>query len=195
MENPDKNIYLLAGDVSGNPDAISAFYDRDHITFLASGMGEVADENYLLIHVFKGDSTDFELAPLNAELSLPGIEYYSVPHIPASISGPGFVFQGSRSIEYLVPEVFNAESYLWGVPLRASGSSAATFIPVQADYTSIEAPEGRNPAPLIKVLENGSMLVVECSEVKGEHQYPAFHRENCDQVKSGQGSVYQLLDP
>ncbi len=202
MENPDKYFYLLAGDVGGNPDAISAFYDRwDHITFLASGMGEVADENYLMVHVFEGDSTDFELVPLNAELSLPAIEFYSVPQVPASILGPDFVFQGSRSVEYLASRVFNADSYGWILPPGASGSSAtdridvdfdenftsgelsvrasrdgfgssaATSIPVQADYTSIEASEGEKPAPLIKVRNNGSFLVVECTEVRGELVY------------------------
>ena len=34
MENPDKYFYLLAGDVGGNPDAISAFYDRIELMWI-----------------------------------------------------------------------------------------------------------------------------------------------------------------
>ena len=134
LERPQKDFYLIAGDVGGNPDAISAFYDRwDHITLLASGMGEVDDENFLLVHVIKGDSTEFELAPLNADLNLPGTEYYSVPGAPDDIAGPGFVFQGSNSVEYSVPEVFNADSYQWYLPPGVTGSSSRDQIELEFD--------------------------------------------------------------
>ena len=75
--NPDKNFYLIAGDVGGNPDAIAAFYDTwDNVTFLASGMGEVTDENFLLIRVHHKDSIEIGLIPLDCDISLPDIEFY-----------------------------------------------------------------------------------------------------------------------
>ena len=199
MNKPDKRFFLIAGDVGGNPDAISVFYDRwDHITFLASGMGEVADENYLLVHVYDNDSTDFEIIPLNAELSLPGIEYYSVPPVPGPISGPDFVFQGSKALVYSVPVVFNAEAYQWVLPIGATGSSstdrievdfderfkngelsvralrdgfggsAATSMLVQADYTSLESFKAENSPPPFKVHEGIDKISIECFELNGD---------------------------
>ncbi len=134
LERPDKKFFLIAGDVGGNPDAISAFYDRwDHITLLASGMGEVADENYLLACVHPQDTLGFELVALDDALELPDIENYSLPPAPGSISGPGSVFQGSATNEYAVDEVFNAESYHWVLPPGASGSSSTNLIEVDFD--------------------------------------------------------------
>ena len=199
MNKPGMRFFLVAGDVGGNPDAISAFYDQwDHITFLASGMGEVADENYLLVHVYENDSLDLELVPLNRGLSLPDIEFYSVPPTPGPISGPDIVFQGSSSIVYSVPEVFNADSYLWDLPAGASGSSSsnllfvdfddnfgigelsvrasrdgfgesvASSLLIQADYTSRESLEKVNPPPLIRIHESKGMLFIKCSDAAGE---------------------------
>lgn len=134
MQNTNKSFYLIAGDLGGNPDAISAFYDKwEHITFLASGMGEVEDENYLLIHVYEYDSVGFELVPLNAEMDLHDISYYSIPPAPGLISGPASVFQGSSSVEYYIPEVFNADSYTWGLPSGALGSSDQEHILLDFD--------------------------------------------------------------
>jgi hypothetical protein len=47
-----KNLkfFIIAGDVGGNPDAIPAYYEKiDNIELIASGMGEIKDENLLLI--------------------------------------------------------------------------------------------------------------------------------------------------
>jgi hypothetical protein len=156
VENPEKEFFLITGDVGGRPDAIAAFYDRwDHITFLSSGMGEVADENYLLVHVNSKDSVEFELVPLNSDTSLSDIEYFSVPPAPGEISGPVTVTRGSGDVEYAVPEVFNASSYEWELPEGASGSSTSTHIMVdfEVDFTgdtlSVQAARegfGKGPA-------------------------------------------------
>lgn len=199
MNKPEIRFFLVAGDVGGNPDAISAFYDQwGHITFLASGMGEVADENYMLVHVSDNESVDIELVPLNADLNLPGIEFHSVPATPGPISGPSFVFQSSTSMEYFVPEVFNADSYLWELPPGASGnslkdrieldfdenfengelsvralrdgfgSSNTSSLLIQADYTSLGSIKLENHPPLIRVHESRGMLLIKRSEKKDE---------------------------
>lgn len=134
LEKTDKNFFVVAGDVGGNPDAIAAFYDIwDNVTFLASGMGEVADENYLLVQVFNKDSITFRLVPLNSDLSLPDIEFYSVPPAPEAIIGPELVPQGGKAVEFSVPEVFNADSYLWELPEGAAGISTSNSIAVDFD--------------------------------------------------------------
>ncbi|MCK4747252.1 MAG: metallophosphoesterase, partial [Bacteroidales bacterium] len=134
MENPGKNFFLFTGDVGGNPDAIAAFYDTwDHITFLSSGMGEVEDENYLLAHIYTRDSVEFELVPLNSNLTLPGIEFYSVPPAPEEITGPLVVPPGGSAVDYSVPEVFNANSYEWELPAGASGTSTSARITLDFD--------------------------------------------------------------
>jgi len=136
LAKPEINFYINAGDVGGNPDAIAAFYDEwDHVTFLSSGMGEVADENYLLVHVNTKDSIEFELVPLNNSLSLDDIEYYSVPSSIENITGPATVLQGSVDIEYSVPEVFNADSYIWELPEGTSGLSSLNSILLDFDWS------------------------------------------------------------
>lgn len=197
--HPEYNFILMAGDVGGNPDAISAFYDRwDHITLLASGMGEVADENYLQVHVIGKDSLDFELLPLNKSLTLSGIEYYSVPPRPDSISGPGFVFQGSSSIDYSIPGVFNADSYVWTLPSGVSGASsteqimldfnmdfeygelfvkasrdgfgsgAPISLDIRADYTSFDVLNAPLAPLQIKVHQDNRLLYIHCKGLNGE---------------------------
>ncbi len=137
IAKPDINFYVIAGDVGGNADAIAAFHDTwDNTTLLASGMGEVADENYLLVRVHENDSVEFELQPLNTELSLPGIEYFSVPTAVDTLLGPELIASGAPPVEYSVPAVFNAESYLWELPEWATGTSDSSSISVNfaADF-------------------------------------------------------------
>ena len=75
---PNRQFYLLAGDVGGTPVSISAFYDKkQNVTFLASGMGETKEENFMRILV-KQKSTEIELIPLNNEISLDHITNYGV---------------------------------------------------------------------------------------------------------------------
>jgi hypothetical protein len=130
----DKTFFVIGGDVGGNPDAVAAFYDTwENVTLLASGMGEVADENYLLVHVYTADSIGTELIPLNSAISLPDITYYSVPPAPGAIMGPELVAPGSNTISYSVPEVFNADSYVWELPEGATGIS--TYNSIAIDFT------------------------------------------------------------
>jgi hypothetical protein len=144
-----RQYYVIAGDMGGNPDAMAAFYDRwDNVTLLASGMGEVPDENYLLVRVHGDMHVEFELVPLNGAPDLPGIEYYSVPPSPGPVEGPDEVEPGSTGVEYGVPEVFNATSYLWELPAGLSGSGASNRIYVDVDPSftegTISVRAGRN---------------------------------------------------
>jgi predicted MPP superfamily phosphohydrolase len=134
VQHSDKQFYVCAGDVGGNTDAVAAFYDQwDNVTLLASGMGEVPDENYLLVRVHNPDSVAFELVALDPGLTLPGIEYYSVPAVPDSIEGPGEVVPGSTGVAYSVPAVFNATSYVWEMPAGLTGTGALNILMADVD--------------------------------------------------------------
>lgn len=131
---PGLQFCLVAGDLGANTDAVAAFYDRwDHITLIASGMGEVSDENYLLVKMPVAEPPTFELVPLNEGITLPAIGYFSVPGVPGAIAGPTEVEGGSTGIEYSVAEVFNATSYLWELPEGLSGSSTTNHLLADAD--------------------------------------------------------------
>jgi hypothetical protein len=126
-----KNIFVISGDVAGNPDAIPAFYDKwNHITLLSSGMGEVEDENYLLAKVFDDGNVEFELIALNTDDDIKDIEWYSVPETPQAIEGETSNLQKNTPYEYSVAEVYNADSYLWQMPENASGSSTGSSIEI-----------------------------------------------------------------
>ena len=199
LGKPGKNFFLIAGDVGGNADAIAAIYDVwDNITLLASGMGEVVDENYLLIRVYSDDSVSFELIPLNIDLSLPDIKFYSVPHAPEAITGPDIVPQGGSAIEYSVPEVFNATSYIWELPEGAAGTSTSNSIAVdfetdfaggnisvkasregfgawqasekmiEADIAPIELPENNFGALNIRFIEANNLLIIGINNFVGD---------------------------
>jgi 3',5'-cyclic AMP phosphodiesterase CpdA len=131
LEHPAKNFYVISGDVGGNPDAIAAFYDTwDNVTLLSSGMGEVPDENYLLVRLTAEDSVTFELVSLDPGYEMPDLVFHSVPPAPGAIQGPTMVVPGSQAIEYSVPEVFNADSYRWELPEEVQGSSSSPAISV-----------------------------------------------------------------
>jgi len=133
LDHPDKKFYLFGGDVGGNTDAVAAFYDQwDNVTLLASGMGEVPDENYMLVKV-KEDSVSFSLVPLNTSLTLPDIMYFSVPPAPDTIIGPDEVYRGSSGIEYSVPEIPFATAYYWNLPDGLSGINDMNNITVDVD--------------------------------------------------------------
>ncbi len=196
---PDKNFYIIAGDVGGNSDAIAAFYDTwDHITLLASGMGEVVDENYLLIQVHSKDSIEPGLMPLNSDLSLPDIEYYSVPPATEPIMGPELVSRGGTAFEYSVPQVFNASSYIWKMPEGATGSSIsyrieadftfeftegnisvqasrtgfgsgpATSLMLKANNTAVELIEGNAPSLQIDLIEDYNYFTIKINRIDRE---------------------------
>lgn len=177
MDNSDKRFFLIAGDVGGNSDAIAAFYDRwDHITFLASGMGEVADENYLLVHIYGNDSTGIELVALNSEVILHEIEFYSVPPAPSAIVGPTLVSPRARGVEYGVSEIVNASSYLWEVPQGVTGYSTINRIALDFDdgfkdgRLSVQAEKegfGKGPLTSMSIFANATSSAAESADLTG----------------------------
>ena len=172
LAKSEKNFYVITGDVGGNPDAIAAFYDKwDNIVLISSGMGEVFDENYLLVHVFSKDSVEFELVPLNSTLNLDEIEYYSVPPATGNITGPLTVQKGSMGIEYSVPWVFNADSYLWELPKGATGSSTMNSIEIDfnldftGDSLSVRAArDGYGTGPSSSMMIESDISPIESNE-------------------------------
>jgi len=125
---PDKNYYLFAGDVGGNPDAVAASYDRwDNMTLITSGMGEVPDENYLRVDIAP-DTVSFTLVPLNSELEMHPISWYNIPLKPQQIEGPAVVETPASAVRYHVSPVFNATAYVWSFPNEATGSSDSASI-------------------------------------------------------------------
>jgi predicted phosphodiesterase len=52
LRKVDKPIYIFTGDVGATPEQTSFFYDHyDNITLVASGMGNMIQDNYLLVDV------------------------------------------------------------------------------------------------------------------------------------------------
>jgi len=81
QEHDRKKVFVFSGDLGARPDSIPAFYDTwDHITLIASGMGEVNEENYLLIRVLHS-SLDFRLIALNPKKELKRLEDYTVDRL------------------------------------------------------------------------------------------------------------------
>ena len=124
----DKEFYLFAGDVGGNQDAIAAFYDKwDNVTLLASGMGEVEDENYLQVNV-KQDTVEFVLIPLNEFVKMKTISWYNVPEKPIAVIGPVKIPAQQKNVRYFTEPVFNATYYSWTLDEGISGNSDSSFI-------------------------------------------------------------------
>lgn len=124
----DRDFYLFAGDVGGNPDAIAASYDQwDNMTLLTSGMGEVPDENYLRVDIAP-DTVSFTLRALSSEVVMHGIEWYNIPLKPQQMEGPDVVNVPVSGIRYSVTPVFNATAYVWGLPIEATGASDSASI-------------------------------------------------------------------
>jgi hypothetical protein len=81
---PKKRFIVVSGDVGGNPDSIPAFYEQHrNVTLLASGMGEIQDENYLEVTMMEGDPS-FRLVPLARDHTLLEIEDYVVEKLVAA---------------------------------------------------------------------------------------------------------------
>lgn len=75
---PGKRFFVIAGDVAGNPDAIPAFYERlGNVTLIASGMGEIEDENLLLV-TWRFEEPEFNLVALAEGVALDRLESYGV---------------------------------------------------------------------------------------------------------------------
>jgi len=123
-----KDFYLFTGDVGGNPDAISAFYDRwENVTLLSSGMGEVRDENYIKVEVLP-DTVMLSLIPLNEGVVMNPIVWYNIPEKPAQIQGPVIVSTSESAMRYDVYPLNNATSYSWKLSDGISGSSDSSAI-------------------------------------------------------------------
>ncbi len=127
---PEKNFYLIAGDVGGNPDAIAASYDRwENVTLISSGMGEVRDENYLKVDILP-DTVTFKLIPLNQGVVMNPLPWYNIPEKPDQISGPSIVSSSGSPTKYEVSPLGNATAYLWTLSNGISGSSDSAKINV-----------------------------------------------------------------
>lgn len=75
---PQKNFYLFAGDLGAALHSAPAFYDKvDNLTLIASGMGEIRDENYLLVTV-RNAKPFFRLIGLNRNNKLSSLKKYQV---------------------------------------------------------------------------------------------------------------------
>jgi len=174
MEVPEKEIFLITGDVGGRPDAIAAFYDSwDHITFISSGMGEVTDENYLLVRVSNSDLVELQLVPLNQDEDLPDLEFFSIPPAPGAITGPVAVTSGGGVDAYSVSEVFNADSYVWEIPEGATGSSVTNIIEIAFDIVfeagslSVQAARdgfGAGPSASLEIKADATSIVTSEAE-------------------------------
>jgi len=133
-QQSNKNIFVIAGDVAGNTDAVPAFYDQwDHITLIASGMGEVEDENYLKIKIYENSNVELCLIPLNKTVAIKELSFYAVPEKPIGILGDIQVLPSLNSYEYSVDNVNNAETYSWELPEYALGYSTSNVISVDFD--------------------------------------------------------------
>jgi hypothetical protein len=134
----DKKFFLFAGDVGGNPDAISASYDTwENVTLISSGMGEVKDENYLKVSV-SPDTVVFQLIPLNDNFEMNPITWYNIPEPPDSIIGPSVVLPAQTQVEYQVTSVSNATNYKWMLSNGITGNSdsAKIFLNFYKDFYS-----------------------------------------------------------
>jgi len=92
------------------------------MTLLSSGMGEVADENFMRVDITP-DTVSFSLIALNSDVEMKPVTWYSIPAAPGKITGPEKVNPPESLVKYEVSTVFNATSYQWTVSSGISGSS------------------------------------------------------------------------
>lgn len=85
----DINFYIIAGDVGGNVDAIPAYYEKiDNIELLASGMGEILDENFLHINIYN-EKISKKLYLLDNLKEVP-LEKYNIEFLNKYVASPNF---------------------------------------------------------------------------------------------------------
>lgn len=127
---PKKMFYIITGDVGGNADAIATFYDKwGNVVLLASGAGEVENENILKVSSVNKDSFMFSFLPLNNEINMEEVKYYSIPELHDTISGSSVV-QGGESFTYSVMDVFNTNEFRWSLSDGLNGESTSNEIEV-----------------------------------------------------------------
>ncbi|MBN2807378.1 MAG: metallophosphoesterase [Prolixibacteraceae bacterium] len=123
LQQTGKNVFVFAGDVAGNEDAISLFYEqRGRVRLIASGMGEVFDENFLKV-IVSADSISIVPVPLDTQVEMYPIQTYALPEAPDTIMGPDYVEPGSYGIEYLVPEHAFTAMVHWSFNGNLSGTN------------------------------------------------------------------------
>ena len=104
-----KNIYVIAGDTGGRPDSIPAFYEKlDNINLISSGMGEIKDENYILVNVENGN-VSFKLIPLNEKNNLRDLEFYNLKNIE-ELNNRNYILQAKTVISSALKD----NSYWYG---------------------------------------------------------------------------------
>jgi 3',5'-cyclic AMP phosphodiesterase CpdA len=83
---PGPEFYVLAGDVGGRPGAMPAFFDRvGNVTLVASGMGEVEDENFLRVQV--GGKVTMTVVPLQEGKPVRPVEWFNPYNLRYRLAG------------------------------------------------------------------------------------------------------------
>ncbi len=181
---PEMEFYLFAGDVGGNPDAIAAFYDKwENVSLIASGMGEVEDENYLLVNV-TADTIEFDLIPLREKVEMKSIHYYNVPEKPKQIFGPSKIKANELSITYNVEPVFNATDYHWILSNGMKGVGDSDLINVyfeenfqSGELSVLAVNDGFGESePAVLLIQRDTLT--SANTVKSHSRYFIFQSEN-----------------
>lgn len=135
---------------------------------------------------------------LDSDLKLPAVEFFSIPSAPSHITGPALVTPGEGSVEYAVPEVSNADFYLWHLPAETDGSSSThrieldfrdnfnegslsvqaekegygkspkTSMTIAADASAVNLEAATSGDIQIDVAEGNGQLHIGLSQIKGE---------------------------
>ncbi|HOZ30411.1 MAG TPA: T9SS type A sorting domain-containing protein [Bacteroidales bacterium] len=68
FNNLDNNVIMCAGDLGAASYASSLMYDQyDNITYIATGMGKLTDDNFIVINVDQNKDISYDLICLNEE--------------------------------------------------------------------------------------------------------------------------------
>lgn len=79
--SPSKKVYIIAGDTGWSPQSIPLYFEnRNNMTLVATGMGGLQDENFLIASI-KDEIVNFEVVPLNQNNSLKQLKYYTKERI------------------------------------------------------------------------------------------------------------------
>lgn len=120
--HPGIDFYAVAGDLGGRPGAMPAFFDQvGNVTLVASGMGEVEDENFLRVEV-AGDTVTMTAVPLQDGKPVRPVEWFNPYNLRHRLAGqcvhPGCVLPPGADSE---PSLDPAEAGLWDRLLQALG--------------------------------------------------------------------------
>lgn len=120
--HPEVEFYVVAGDLGGRPGAMPAFFDQvENVALLASGMGEVEDENFLRVEV-SGATVTMTAVPLQAGKPIRPVEWfnpYNLRHrLPGQCVHPGCALPRGADSE---PDSAPAEAGLWDRLLQTLG--------------------------------------------------------------------------